>query len=414
MTERRRELWGRAVEVRRSGTEWELQLLSGDQNQLLMLPAGVGTPRLGDWLRLELQSGQVVAWERVGGLESGDWPDDGGDALRWRRPGEETSRMAVLRRRQLAVRAVRDYLFEEGFLEIPSPLLVRGTTPDLEIDSIAVDDRVLITSTEYQLKRLEVAGFEKIYSLTQNFRAGEFGPRHNPEFTMLEWARVFQPLEVIERDAEALTRAAFRALHPDGRSLRFDGRSVELDGRPWERLTVQEGFARHLGLEIAPPFELEVIRREVERKNFQVPPAFLGDRHLLLSFLLDRLGGHMGSPLPTFLREWPAFMTSSAALKPGVAEVAERSELFLAGLEVADGFPSVRGAAAQAAMFEAAQRSREEEGKARVALDPHYLEALRLGMPPGAGMALGVDRLVMILTEQEEIRRVLPFAWDEL
>ena len=408
---------GRVIEVWRQGSDWELQLLVGEQLQLKTLPSAFGTPRAGDWLRLELDpgSGQVVGIARLGGLEGGSWPDDGGDALRWCRPGEPVSRMALLRKRQLAVRAVREWLFQEGFLEIPSPLLVRGTTPDRAIDSIAVDDRVLVTSTEYQLKRLEVGGFEKLYSLTQNFRAGEVSCRHNPEFTMLEWARAFESLDAIERDAEAMVRAAFRAVHQAGRSvLHWAGRPIDLDGAPWERLTVQEGLVQHLGLEIAPPFELDAMRREVKRRSFEVPPAFLADRHLLISFLLDRLSDCLGSPVPTFLREWPAFMTSSAALKAGASQVAERSELFVAGLELADGFPSLRGAVNQAALFEDAQQGRVEEGKARVDLDERYLESLRLGLPPGAGMALGIDRLAMILTEQEEIRQVLPFAWDEL
>lgn len=325
----------------------------------------------------------------------------------------DVQRLELLVKRQSIVRSLRDYLFEEGFLEIQSPLLVRGTTPDPAIDSFAVGDRYLVTSTEYQLKRLEMLGVDKPYSLTQNFRAGEVSPRHNPEFTMLEWARVGASLSTIERDAEVLIQRAYRTLYPQGRSLTLYGREVSIDGAPWQKLTVREGFERYLGFRVDERFSLESMRGPAAELG--LPERFAEDQALTFSFLLDRLGESLGSPVPTFLREWPAFSTSSAALVEGASTVAQRSELFIAGLEIADGFPSLRGAALQRTLFEQAQAMREREGKAKVALDDRYLAAMDTaeGMPVGAGMALGVDRLTMVLTEQEEIRSVLAFAWDE-
>lgn len=370
-------------------------------------------PRLGDLFRAEIEGERLMSLESLGSLESGEWTEDG-DGLRWRHPNQSPTRMRLLWDRQTVLRAVREYLYGQGFLEVQTPLLVCGTTPDPAIDSVRVGDRYLVTSTEYQVKRMEVGGFDKLYTLTQNYRAGEVSALHNPEFTMLEWARAFGTLEAIERDAEAFTRAAFRALQPAGGQVIYRGRPVQLDGPEWERTTVREALARHLGLELDASFSLNSMRSEVRRRGVEVPPSFLEDRHLLFSFLMNAVGEKLGSPVPTFLRDWPAFQTSSAALRGDMPEVAERSELFIAGLEVADGFPSLRGEQTQRALFHQALERRAREGKEAVALDERYLEALRLGIPPGAGMALGFDRLVMALTGQEEIRNVLPFTWDEL
>ena len=122
----------------------------------------------------------------------------------------------------------------------------------------------------------------------------------------------------------------------------------------------------------------------------------------------------LGTPVPTFLCEWPAFMTSSAALLDDAPALACRSELLIAGLELSDGFPSLRDPDLQARLFDRENARRRAEGRDPVALDERYLAALREGIPPGAGMALGIDRLVMILTGKEQIRDVLALAWDEL
>ncbi len=322
--------------------------------------------------------------------------------------------MELLWQRQAVLREVRDYFFEQGFLEVQAPLLVRGTCPDAHLDSLSAGDAYLTTSTEYQIKRLVVGGFEKVFTLGQNFRGADVGSRHNPEFTMLEWARAYASLDDIDRDAEALVRRAFRALHPGRATLTYAGREVHVDGAPWERLTLRDAFARHLGLRLDAELTSASLRAEVARAGLDVPAAFLDDDHLLVSFLVDAVQGHLGAPAPTFLKEWPAFMTSSAARMPGAPALADRSELILAGLELSDGFPSLRDAELQARLFDRERARRAHEGKPPVSLDERYLEALRQGIPPGAGMALGFDRLVMVLTGREHIRDVIPFAWDEL
>jgi lysyl-tRNA synthetase class 2 len=337
-----------------------------------------------------------------------------GDALRWRRPAESPSRMETLWARQAILRAVRGYFHDEGFLEIQAPLLVKGACPDAHLEPLrAGGDAYLTTSTEYQIKRMIVGGFDRVFTLTQNFRGSDVGGRHNPEFTMLEWARTYASLEDIERDAEALVKRAFRAVYPDTRALRWADREVRIDG-PWERVTVREALARHLGVQAAPDLSPASLRSEVARLGLDVPASFLDDDAMLVSYLLDAMQPRLGAPAPTFLCDWPAFMTSSAAILDGAPALADRSELLIAGLELSDGFPSLRDPDLQARLFDRENARRRDEGREPVALDARYLAALREGIPPGAGMALGIDRLVMILTGRERIRDVLALAWDEL
>ncbi len=247
--------------------------------------------------------------------------------------------METLWARQAILRAVREYFHDEGFLEVQAPLLVKGACPDAHLEPLrAGGDAYLTTSTEYQLKRMIVGGFDKVFTLTQNFRGADVGGRHNPEFTMLEWARTYASLEDIERDAEALVKRAFRAIHPATKTLRWAGREVAVDG-PWERVTVREALARHLGIEAAPDLSPASPARRGRpprpRRPRRVPRR---RRHArLVPPRRDPAAPRL--PAPTFLCDWPAFMTSSAAILDSAPALACRSELLIAGLELSDGFP---------------------------------------------------------------------------
>lgn len=340
-------------------------------------------------------------------------PDPEGDLFRWRRPGVSLTRMEFLRRRQEIIRAIRDDLHGEGFLEVQTPLLARGGCPDTHIESFSVSDRYLVTSTEYQLKRMIAGGFDRVFTLTQNFRRGESGPWHNPEFTMLEWARAFEPLDAIEADAARFVRAAFARLCPGQERLRYGEKEIDLFG-PWERLPVRTAIESHLGVRIDPDFSLPSMKEGCGRAGLELPKGVDADPLELITYLLVELQPRLGWRAPTFLCDWPSFMTSSAGLSTGNPRVAERSELFIAGIEIADGFPSLRDPAVQRETFGRELAKRRAAGKEPVEPDLCYLDALEQGLPPGAGMALGVDRLVMVLTGARELRQVLAFAWDEL
>jgi len=369
-------------------------------------PAAVwGDAQTGDLVEVRLEDGQLASVTLV--ARPVRW-DAEGDGTRWLKTG----RLKRLQQRHFALRAVREYLHAQGFWEVASPLLVKGACPDAHLNAAFVQSAgPLVTSTEYQLKRLLVGGIKRPYSLTQNFRMGDLGTHHNPEFTMLEWARAWETLDAIERDAEAMARTAADAVGV-GPVLHVGGQQVDLDA-PWERLSVRKAFRMHLNVEIPTDFSTDGMAAAASCAGVEIPASFLGDRHYVLSCLLDALQPYLGWPTPVFLREWPAFMCSSTAAGPD-GEVGERSELFIGGLEIADGFPFLRDAALQRELFEVELARRAADGKSPVPVDTRYLEALAQGIPPGAGMALGVDRLMMALLDAEDIRGVMPFTWDEL
>ena len=401
-------LRGRVLDTLTTGASRSAVILAGSASHTVTLAPAALALAPGDLVTLTLTPSGAHVDAIHSHAAPGAWTSQA-DALRWRRPTDSPSRMDTLWSRQTILRAIRDHFHDEGFLEIQAPLLVKGACPDAHLEPLRVGDAYLTTSTEYQLKRMIVGGFDKVFTLTQNFRGADVGGRHNPEFTMLEWARTHAALEDIERDAEALVKKSFRALHPGTTSLLWAGKEVQIDA-PWERLTVREALARHLDLHVAPDLSPASLRAEIARVGLEVPPSFLDDDAMLVSFLLDAMQPHLGTPIPTFLCEWPAFMTSSAALLEGAPALACRSELLIAGLELSDGFPSLRDPDLQSRLFDRENARRREP----VALDERYLAALREGIPPGAGMALGIDRLVMILTGREHIRDVLALAWDEL
>lgn len=331
------------------------------------------------------------------------------DKNRW-----DTTRKQRLKQRQEVIAAIRQDLYTHDFLEAETPLLVKGTCPDAHIDSIEADGGYLVPSTEYQIKRMIVGGFEKVFTLTKNFRANDRGRYHSTEFTMLEWARAHETLGVIEEDAVRFMRKAFGVLHPGKHSLIFNGQEIDFMQTPWERLTVRDALQKHLGLKNLEDFSLKPLCRAAKEAHIDLPTSFQEDKYAAISYLMALLQPHLGNQTPTFLQEWPSYMTTSAPISAKDPHAAERSELFIAGVEIADGFPFLRDAKLQRSLFVHELERRKEQGKPAVVLDEFYLQALSEGLPNGAGMALGMDRLVMVLTGAAQLSDVQSFDWDEL
>lgn len=336
------------------------------------------------------------------------------DKSRWKQRIGNLSRMDRLRQRCQIIAAIREDLYTQEFLEVETPLLVKGTCPDIHIDSIKAGDGYLVTSTEYQIKRLIVGGFEKVFTLTKNFRAYDQGRFHSQEFTMLEWARAYESLAAIEEDAIRFIRQAFKKLFPNQKSLDFNGHRIDFLETPWDRLTVRKALEKHLGLKNLEDFSLEPLLKASEEAGLYLPENFCHDKHCAISYLMDQLQPHLGIHSPIFLQEWPAYLTSSAPVSSQDPFVAERSELYIGGIEIADGFPFLRNAELQREFFRQALEQRKEMQKPAVAVDENFLKALDQGLPEGAGMALGIDRLVMVLTSSERLADIQAFDWDEL
>ncbi len=397
-----------------------IELFSESVSQIFTLPPSIEPQALSQGQLVTIRTDdqdQVISVQPIG-KKTQSW-DPLSDTLRWRRSVGKKSRMIKLRQRQEILTAVRNFLYDMDYLEVETPLLVKGTCPDSHIESIPTGSTstdsagYLVTSTEYQIKRLMVGGFEKVFTLTKNFRAHDRGRYHASEFTMIEWARAYGNLDEIEKDAEGFIKKAFVALYPRNNYLEYQGERIDIMQSTWERITVRDAFEKYLGVTGLKDFSLETLLQSSKNANIQVPENFLTDQHLVLSFLLDQLQPHLGRTTPTFLQEWPAFMVSSGELSLTDPTVSERSELYICGIEIADGFPFLTDAEQQRNLFQRERDRRKNSGQRDVTLDHRYIQALEQGIPPGAGMALGIDRLVMVLTQSETISEVQAFDWDE-
>ncbi len=288
--------------------------------------------------------------------------------------------------RSRVLRAVRDFFYDEGFVDVETP--VRLPTPALEthIDAPASGRAWLRTSPELHMKRLLAAGCTRLFQIGPCFREGECGRRHNPEFTLLEWYRAEADYTDILRDTEALTARVFQTV--TGRtSFVYRGETIDL-AKPWHCIAVREAFRRWAGWD--PVADWNEDRFDIDLVE-KVEPALPRDR-------------------PCVLTDYPATAAALARLKPHDPAVAERWEVYIGGLELANAYSELCDPVAQRARFIEAAEARRRLGRAVYPLDEPFLAALGKGLPPCGGIALGIDRLVMLVCDAADIDEVRAFC----
>ncbi|HUS23440.1 MAG TPA: EF-P lysine aminoacylase EpmA [Candidatus Binatia bacterium] len=309
------------------------------------------------------------------------------------RPGAS---LETLRARAALLRALREFFHARGVTEVDTPLLSRHATVDRHIHSFAVPGeppRFLATSPEFAMKRLLAAGSGPIYQLSHVFRAEEAGRHHNPEFMLLEWYRPGWAHHALMDEVEALVREAAGA------------------PGPFRRLTYREAFVE---AGAPDPFTADatVLRAQLVARGIGCD-GVAADRDAWLDLWMGAVvGPTLGRQRACFIHDFPASQAALARVRPGEPPVAERFELFWHGVELANGFHELTDAAEQRRRFEADQAWRRGAGDAVPPYDAHLVAALEAGMPPGAGVALGVDRLLMLMLRQGELASVVPFGWD--
>jgi len=325
------------------------------------------------------------------------------------------ARVANLRARAAVLSEVRRFFRERRFLEIESPLLV--PSPGLEVHLAAVEageGGYLITSPEYQLKRLLAGGLERIYSVCKCFRAGESGAQHNVEFTMLEWYRAAPSLDAIVADTEELVAACARAARPSrgAAAVVVGERTIDVSS-PWPRFAVRDLMLEHAGVDVRDADAAELHRR-VAAAGVDVGSATLWD-DLFFCAWLERVEPFLAAmDRPAVVVDWPVELAALARRKDNDPGLVERFEVYIGGIELANAFGELTDAAEQRARLESDLDKRRARGLPEYPIDERFLAALEEGMPPSAGIALGIDRLVMLCTGASEIRDVLPFSSDEL
>jgi lysyl-tRNA synthetase class 2 len=314
---------------------------------------------------------------------------------------------ASLEARARILTAVRGFFADERFLEVETPARVRSPGQEVHLDAMPAgqtggEARWLITSPEYHMKRLVAAGYPRIVQIGKCWRGGESGPHHLGEFTMVEWYRANAPLEALADDCERLLRLAAMAAGRDPRALGLD--------RPFVRTTVRELFARHAGFALAGDEPPAALRAAAVEAGVAVGSATAWD-DVFYQVFLDRIEPVLAGEGPTFVFDWPAPLAALARPKPGDSRVVERFELYAGGLELANAFGELTDAAEQRRRFEAEVLERADRGKAIYPIDEPLLAALP-AMPPTAGIALGFDRLVMLVLGARDIREVVAFGDD--
>jgi len=325
-------------------------------------------------------------------------------------------RMTAIAQRAQALTAVRAYFAEQDFIEVETPLLVPSPGLEIHLDAVAAGTGYLITSPEYQMKRLLAAGFERIYQVCKCFRGNERGPHHAGEFTMIEWYRAYSDLDAIVDDTEQLVARVVSGITGDTRVTAREGhRSWTVDvAPPWPRRTIREAMRKWAKVDVDGDEPAEDLVAKVRGAGIEVADDTAWDDAFFAAFLARVEPALAALDRPLILHDWPAPLAALAREKPGEPGVALRFEAYVAGIELANAFDELTDATEQRARFEDDLRIRRQRGRGVYPIDERLLAALAEGLPPSAGIALGFDRLVMLATGASSIDQVLTFTADEL
>jgi lysyl-tRNA synthetase class 2 len=341
-------------------------------------------------------------------------------AAPWWHPDVFVLRKAHLETRQRVIAALRHYFTAAGFAEVETPILQVSPGNEVHLQVFSTEFKnprpeiparrlYLHTSPEFTMKKLLVAGLPKIFQLAHVFRNGEHSSRHHPEFLMCEWYRAKPDLAAIQDDCVHLVRAAAEA----ARRKEFTAHGLRCDPfRPWETLSVAEAFQRYVGIDLlatAPDPKTPDAKRlalEVKRIGLRAHDKDSWD-DLFFRVMGEKIEPLLGKDQPTFLCDYPVSMAALSRPKPSDPRVAERFELYICGLELANAFGELTDVEEQRRRFEADMTLKEKLYGERVPIDEDFLKALTHGMPDAAGIAFGIDRLVMLCAGTENIEDVL-------
>jgi lysyl-tRNA synthetase class 2 len=301
----------------------------------------------------------------------------------------QTELTGPLRLRAAVLNAIRQFFFERDYLEVETPIRIPAPAPEAQIDAVASEDWYLQTSPELCMKYLLAAGYERIFQVAKCFRSGERGRKHLPELTMLEWYTAGQDYQTMMDQTAELVQFVTRTMNR-AEALAYDGRQIDCSGA-WDKLRVEEAFAAHGDTTVASALRDGTFN---DLMGLEIEP-------------------NLGWDKPVFLYDYPAEAGALAKLKPDDIRWAERFELYIAGLELCNGFSELTDPVVQRRRFETEMADRKALGKPTYPMPERFLEVLA-DMPAAAGNALGVDRLVMLLADRGCIDDVVAFTPEEL
>ncbi len=325
-----------------------------------------------------------------------------------------TTSREVFTARSKTLSAMRHFMNDHGFLEVETPMLQQipggaAAKPFITHHNALDQQMFLRIAPELFLKRLIVGGFERVYEINRNFRNEGLSPRHNPEFTMMEFYAAYTDYRWLMDFTESVLRHAATAATGSA-TLTYQGKSLDF-ARPFDRLTIVQAIQRHApqytGALLHDVHALKTALRElkVDVNAPNLKQAGLGA--LQLALFEEVAEGKLWDP--TFIVDYPVEVSPLARASDTRPEITERFELFITGREIANGFSELNDPEDQARRFHAQVAAKDAGDEEAMYFDADYIRALEVGMPPAGGCGIGIDRLVMLLTDSPSIRDVILF-----
>lgn len=332
----------------------------------------------------------------------------------WWKPEIYSRKTENLKKRMEIIRAIRRFFERQDFMEVETPILQVCPVMDTHILGIRADirgvdkqidrTRYLHTSPEFAMKKLLVAGLPKIFQICHVFRDAEASKRHSVEFTMIEWYRAEEPYQQIMQDCIDLLREC--AKHLGIKAYAYRDKICD-PFEEWEILTVDAAFRNYAGIALSDFLEdRDGFKNAIDQIGIRTAEDDSWD-DLFFRVMDAKIEPMLGMGRPTILCEYPISMASLARKKPGDPRFAERFELYVCGVEVANAFGELTDAKEQALRFREELKHKEKLYGDRYPVDEDFLTALEFGMPESSGIALGIDRLAMLAVGTDEIDDIL-------
>ena len=311
--------------------------------------------------------------------------------------------------RSKAVSSIRGFMVEHGFLEVETPMLhpIPGganAKPFVTHHNALDQEMFLRIAPELYLKRLVVGGFERVFEINRNFRNEGVSVRHNPEFTMMEFYAAYWNHHDLMDFTEQVLRHAARVATGTA-AISYAGKPVHLD-QPFARLSVRDSLVAHAGLSPEEAGDAAVLHARLKAAG-EEPPAHWTLAELQFGLFEAVVEEQLWQP--TFIIDYPVEVSPLARASDSNPAITERFELFITGREYANGFSELNDAEAQAARFHAQVANKDAGDEEAMFYDADFIRALEYGMPPTGGCGIGIDRLIMLITDSPSIRDVILF-----
>lgn len=308
---------------------------------------------------------------------------------------------------------IREFFWSLDFVETDTPIAIKNPGQELYLNPVPVvfydpagkaENFYLHTSPELAMKKLLAVGYEKIFQIVKCFRNNEsFGGNHNTEFTMIEWYRAPGKYQDIMDDTENLFKFVGKKL--DKQTVKYNDKEVNIFGK-WDRQSMKEIWQKFINVNLDDYLEINSLKKLAEDKGYKIDSTDAYE-DIFFKIFLNEIEPNLGNETPVFVYDYPAQMTSLSRLCEHDNRYAERFELYIGGLEIANAFGELTDAKEQKERLESDKKLRGELGKATWPVDLDFIEALQSGMAQAGGIALGVDRMVLLFTGAKDLNEVI-------